>query len=172
VDNPISPYAAAKKASELFCYTYSYLFGISCICLRFFTVYGPNGRPDMAPYLFTKAILTGEKIKKFGDGLTRRDYTYIDDIVEGIIASTKLETKFEIINLGNNKPVSLNKFISTLEKITRKKMKIENYPMQAGDVEQTYADISKAQRLLDWEPKTEFEEGMKKFVQWFIENRL
>jgi len=172
VDHPISPYAATKKAAELIAHTYSHLYGINCIGLRFFTVYGPGGRPDMAPYLFTEAILTDKKIKKFGDGSSRRDYTYIDDIVDGVIAATKLDHPYEIINLGNNTPVSLNQFIQNLEEITNKKMNFDQLEMQPGDVEQTYADISKAQRLLGYQPKTSFKEGLEKFVNWYKENRL
>ena len=172
VDNPISPYAATKKACELIAYTYSHLYGINTIGLRFFTVYGPAGRPDMAPYLFTEAILNDKAINKFGDGTSRRDYTYIDDIVSGVIAALDLDHPYEIINLGNNTPVSLNDFISTLEKITGKTMKIKQVEMQAGDVEQTYADIAKAQKLLNYDPKTSFEEGLTKFVKWYQENRF
>lgn len=172
VNSPISPYAATKKAGEMLCHTYSHLYGINCICLRFFTVYGPNGRPDMAPYIFTKAILEGQQIKKFGDGETRRDYTYIDDIVAGVVASLDLDKKFETINLGNSRPVSLNEFISTLEKITGKQMQIEELPMQAGDVKQTFADISKAQNLLDYQPETSFADGLSLFVKWYQANRL
>lgn len=172
VNEPISPYAATKKAGEMLCHTYSHLYGINCICLRFFTVYGPNGRPDMAPYMFTKAILEGSRIKKFGTGESMRDYTYIDDIVAGIVTSVELDRKFEIINLGNSQPISLNEFIATLEKITDLKMLIEQLPMQAGDVLKTYADISKAKNLLSYEPKTSFEEGLAKFVEWYKLKRL
>jgi len=172
VNEPISPYAASKKSGEMFCHVYAHLFEINCICLRFFTVYGPNGRPDMAPYIFTKAILSNQKIKKFGNGETRRDYTYIDDIAQGVVTSLDLDRKFEIINLGNNQPVSLNEFIATLEKITGKKMQIEQLPMQPGDVEQTFADISKAKKLLSYEPKVSFAEGISKFVTWYKANRL
>ncbi|PIR65033.1 MAG: epimerase [Candidatus Pacebacteria bacterium CG10_big_fil_rev_8_21_14_0_10_36_11] len=171
VNEPISPYAASKKSAEMYCHVYAHLYGIKTACLRFFTVYGPNGRPDMAPYLFTEAILTGKPIKKFGNGETKRDYTYIDDIVSGVVASLNLENKFEIINLGNNNPVSLNEFISTLEEITGLTMKIEQLPMQPGDVEVTYSDISKAQKLLDYQPKTSFKEGMTKFVAWYKAQR-
>lgn len=172
VNAPISPYAATKKAGEMLCYTYSHLYDINCICLRFFTVYGPNGRPDMAPYIFTKAILEGQKIKKFGNGESKRDYTYIDDIVSGVVASVKLNRKFEAINLGNSRPVSLNEFISTLEQITGKQMQIEELPIQAGDVEQTFADISKAQNLLGYQPETSFADGLNLFVKWYQANRL
>jgi UDP-glucuronate 4-epimerase len=169
---PISPYAATKKAAELLAYTYSHLYGINCIGLRFFTVYGPAGRPDMAPYLFTEAILTGRPINKFGDGTTRRDYTYIDDIVAGVAASINIDRRFEIINLGNNSPITLNEFISTLENITGNQMQVIEKEMQPGDVVQTYADIEKAKKLLGFEPKTSFAEGMSKFVEWFKQNRL
>lgn len=172
VNQPISPYAASKKSAEMYCHVYAHLYGIKTACLRFFTVYGPNGRPDMAPYLFTEAILTGKPIKKFGNGETKRDYTYIDDIVSGVVASLKLESQFEVINLGNNQPVSLNEFISTLEEITGLTMKIEQLAMQPGDVEVTYADISKAQKLLGYQPKTSFKEGMTKFVAWYKANRV
>lgn len=172
VNEPISPYAATKKAGEMLCHTYSHLFGINCICLRFFTVYGPNGRPDMAPYIFTKAILEGQKIKKFGDGQSRRDYTYVDDIVSGVVASLELDHKFEIFNLGNSSPISLNEFIAALEKVTGLTMQIEQLPMQPGDVEQTFADISKAKELLGYEPKTSFADGIAKFVEWYKLKRL
>jgi len=172
VNEPISPYAASKKSAEMYCHVYSHLYGIQSVCLRFFTVYGPNGRPDMAPYLFTKAILSGQTIKKFGNGETKRDYTYVTDIVDGIVASLKLDRQFEVINLGNNNPVSLNEFIATLEEITDLKMKIEQLPMQPGDVDITYADITKAQKLLNYQPKTSFKDGMTKFVTWYKENRL
>lgn len=171
VNEPISPYAASKKSAEMYCHVYAHLYGIKTTCLRFFTVYGPNGRPDMAPYLFTEAILSGQPIKKFGNGETRRDYTYIDDIVSGVVASLKLENQFEVINLGNNQPVSLNEFIATLEEITGLKMRIEQLPMQPGDVEVTYADISKAQKLLGYQPQTSFKEGMTRFVTWYKTQR-
>ncbi len=171
-NQPISPYAATKKASEMLAHTYAHLYDINCIALRFFTVYGPAGRPDMAPYLFTEAILTGKPIKKFGDGNTRRDYTYIDDVVAGVVAAVGLDHRFEIINLGNNKPITLNEFIATLEEITDKTMKIEQHQLQPGDVEQTFADITKAQKLLGFNPSTRFKEGLAKFVSWYQENRL
>lgn len=171
-NQPISPYAATKKATEELAHTYAHLYGFNTIGLRFFTVYGPAGRPDMAPYLFTEAILTGQPINKFGDGTTKRDYTYIDDIVAGVVASTTLDRPFEIINLGNNTPISLNEFIATLEKITGKTMLINQHEVPPGDVDQTYADISKAQELLNFSPQTSFEDGMKTFVSWFEQHRL
>jgi UDP-glucuronate 4-epimerase len=172
VNEPISPYAATKKSGEMLCYTYAKLYGIKTSCLRFFTVYGPKGRPDMAPYIFTKALIEGGEIKKFGDGNSERDYTYIDDIVTGIEKLIEEEFDFEIFNLGNNKPVSLNDFIDLLEKITDKKANIVPCLNQPGDVRKTYADIDKAKKLLDWEPRTSLEEGLKNFVSWYRENRL
>lgn len=170
VDNPISPYAATKKAAELLCHTYHHLYKMKITCLRFFTVYGPRGRPDMAPYLFTDLISKGKPIHKFGDGTTQRDYTYIADIVKGVIVAIDRELDFEIINLGNNKPVMLNDFIQVIEKTTGKKAIIKEMPMQPGDVDITYADISKASKLLGYKPETSIEEGMKKFVEWYKEN--
>lgn len=172
VNKPISPYAATKKAGEMLCHTYAYLYGIKTTCLRFFTVYGPKGRPDMAPYLFTKAIINGETINQFGDGTTRRDYTYIDDIVQGILAALVKPFAFEIINLGNNTPVSLNEFLELLQEIIGKKAKIVKMPMQPGDVDQTYADIEKANKLLGYKPTTSFKQGLTKFVKWYREKRV
>lgn len=171
-DKPISPYAATKRAAELLAFTYYHLFGIKSVGLRFFTVYGERGRPDMAPYIFAEKILKGEKIKRFGDGSTRRDYTYVSDIVEGVISAIEADLEHEIINLGNNQPITLNEFISAIEKAAGKKAQIEECPVQPGDVEQTYADISKAGRLLGWKPKTPFQDGIERFVSWFKENRL
>ena len=167
VDFPISPYAASKKACELFCYTYSHLYGLNVTCLRFFTVYGPRGRPDMAPFLFTKLISEGKSIKMFGDGNTKRDYTYISDVVDGIISALNKNLRFEIINLGNNKPVSLKEFISIIEKVLGKKAKIKKEKIPEGDVPLTFADIEKAKKLLDYNPKVSIEEGMKKFIEWY-----
>ncbi len=164
--NLVSPYAVTKRAGELMCKCYHSLYDLDVVCLRFFTVYGPSGRPDMAPFMFTKKIMEGTPINKFGDGTTQRDYTFISDIVEGIIGSMKLKG-FEIINLGNNNPVSLNEFIKTIEKMTGKQAIINQMPMQPGDVPITYADISKAKKLIGYEPKIKLEEGMKKFFDWF-----
>lgn len=172
VNKPISPYAATKKAAEMLCHTYAHLYKIKTTCLRFFTVYGPKGRPDMAPYLFTKAILTGEKINRFGNGQSQRDYTYVDDIVSGIIKTIDKIFDFEILNLGNNQPVSLNNFIQTIENLTDEKAQIINLPTQAGDVAKTYADISKAKKILNWQPKTDLSTGLKKFIDWYKTNRL
>jgi len=172
VNEPVSPYAATKKAAEMLCYTYSHLHNLQVTCLRFFTVYGPAGRPDMAPYLFTKAMLSDQPINKFGDGTTERDYTYIDDIVAGVVAAVEKPFRFEVINLGNNTPVSLNEFITTLEEITGKKAKINQMGMQPGDVDKTYADIAKARKLLGYKPETSIKGGLEKFVEWYRENRM
>lgn len=167
VDWPISPYAATKRAAELLGYTYHHLFGMSFIALRFFTVYGPRGRPDMAPYLFTEAILTGRPIRMFGDGSSSRDYTYIDDIVQGVLAALDGTWGYEIVNLGNNRTVLLRDFIALIERITGRKAEIVQEPMPPGDVPRTCADITKAQRLLGYAPQTPIEVGMEQFVAWY-----
>lgn len=160
-----SPYACSKMAMELFAKTYYQLYGISNIGLRFFTVYGPRGRPDMAPFKFLNSIKEGKEILKYGDGTTSRDYTYVDDIVSGIVSAldNKKKIKCEIYNLGNSNPVSLNKFIELCEKVSNKKAKIKQVGEQLGDVPHTYADINKAKRDLDYNPKTKLEDGLKKF---------
>jgi len=165
---PISPYAATKLGGENLCRYYHEQYGLHITCLRFFTVYGPSGRPDMAPYLFTQKIHKGETIKRFGDGTTKRDYTYVSDIVDGVIAAIKKPLGYEIINLGNNQPVELNTFIATIEKILDKKALIEELPEQPGDVPITYANIDKAKNLLGYEPKTSIEEGMQNFINWYL----
>lgn len=167
VNQPISPYATTKRTCELFCYTYHNLCKINTLILRFFNVYGPRNRPDMAHFTFTKAIFEGTLIKKYGDGSVSRDYTYIDDIVEGIALSLNKNLGFEIINLGNNQPVTLTRMIETLETYTGKKAVTQDAPLPAGDVVRTYADISKAKKMLGWEPKTSYEEGVKKLVEWY-----
>lgn len=170
--NPISPYAATKKSGEALCHAYSYLYKMPITCLRFFTVYGPCGRPDMAPYKFVDRIAHEMQIEMFGDGTTRRDYTYVSDIVSGVVKSMDLSKEFEIINLGCGNPIKLKDFISVIEKNLGKKAKIVRKEMQAGDVEQTYADISKARKLLGYSPKVKVEEGMKIFCDWYTKNRF
>lgn len=173
IDKPISPYAATKRAGELVCYTYYKLYKINVLCLRLFTVYGPAGRPDMAPYKFTKLIFEGKEVPMYGDGASYRDYTFIDDIVFGILSSidfVRSEGGYEIFNLGNSNTVKLNYLILTIEKLLGKKAKIKRLPPQPGDVEKTYADISKAKKLLGYNPKTKIEEGMARFVKWYKEN--
>lgn len=166
-DSPISLYAATKKANELIAHTYHHLYGMNCTGLRFFTVYGPWSRPDMAMILFADSIVKGEKIKVFNEGKMKRDFTYIDDIVNGIILSLEKCAPFEIINLGNSKPVLLSYMISLLEKEMGKTVEKEMLPIQPGDVLETYADTSKAKELLGWEPVVEIEEGISSFVSWY-----
>lgn len=167
VNHPISPYAATKKAGELICHTYHHLYHLNIICLRFFTVYGPSGRPDMAPYKFTRKILAGEEISMFGDGSSQRNYTYIDDITEGIYSALNKDFGYEIINLGGSQLISLKNFISLIENISGRKAKIKQVGEQSGDMPITSADISKAKRLLDYCPKTDIKKGMNIFIDWF-----
>ncbi|HEY5138861.1 MAG TPA: GDP-mannose 4,6-dehydratase, partial [Methylococcales bacterium] len=167
VDNPISPYAATKKTGELLCYTYHHLFNIDMVCLRFFTVYGPRQRPDLAIHKFAKIIERGEEIPVFGDGSMMRDFTYVDDIIDGVMAAMRVCEGYEIYNLGESRPVRLDDLISAIEKAFGKKAKIKRLPQQPGDVMRTYADVSKAVTKLGYEPKTSLEDGLKKFVEWF-----
>lgn len=168
VTEPISQYAATKSAGEQFCYTYHKLYGISIVCLRFFTVYGPRQRPDLAIHKFTNLISENKPIPVFGDGTTKRDYTFIDDIISGIKAAIAYNsTPYEIINLGGGEPVSLSRMIEVIEKTLGKKAIIDRKPMQKGDVDKTVADISKAQRLLGYNPQTRFVDGIAKFVEWW-----
>jgi UDP-glucuronate 4-epimerase len=167
VDRPISPYAATKKACELFCYTYHHLYRIPVTALRFFTVYGPRQRPDLAIHKFTARILAGREIEVFGDGAASRDYTYIDDVLGGVVAAIDRCEGYEIINLGSRHPVRLDEMIRTLEEAIGKKAKLHRLPTQPGDVERTFADVSKAKRLLGYEPGITFAEGVSRFVTWF-----
>ncbi|MBR3753490.1 MAG: NAD-dependent epimerase [Clostridia bacterium] len=175
VDNPISLYAATKKSNELMAYTYSHLFGIPATGLRFFTVYGPAGRPDMAYFSFTKKILAGEPIKLFNYGELERDFTYIDDIVEGImniiptVPEEKNGARAKVYNIGNNKPVALKEFVAALEDAIGVKAKIEYLPMQPGDVYRTYADISELEKDFGFRPQTDIRTGLKKFAEWYKE---
>lgn len=169
VDMPISLYAASKKANELIAHSYHHLFGMNCTGLRFFTVYGPYGRPDMALFLFTKAILEDKAIKIFNHGKIKRDFTYIDDIVAGILSALYHSYHYEIFNLGNNRSVELNYFIETIEKNIGKIAKKEMLAMQAGDVAETFADIKKSKAKLNFKPQTSIEEGIKKFLNWYKE---
>ena len=168
---PISPYAMTKLAGEGAGHVYSKLYNLPFVALRFFTVYGPGQRPDLAIHKFTKALLQGEPITMFGDGSTSRDYTFVDDTVQGILAAINYDqTLFEIINLGNNYTVSLKELIDHLEKITGKKANIVQQPEQPGDVPRTFADISKAQRLLNYNPQTKIEQGLQQFYDWYKAN--
>lgn len=168
---PVSPYAATKLCNENDAYVYSTLFGLPTVGLRFFTAYGPSGRPDMAPFLFTKWIEEGIPLKRFGDGTTSRDYTYIDDIVQGVTAALDCDALCEVFNLGNSKTITLNEFIALLEKILGKKAVIDEYPRQPGDVRRTFADISHAKAKLGYAPSVDIEDGMRRFVQWYREQK-
>ena len=165
----ISPYAVTKRVGELFCYAYHHLYGLNIFCLRFFTVYGPRQRPEMAIHKFTRLIHEGEQIPLFGDGTSRRDYTYIDDIVEGIMGAVRNLGGYEIFNLGESKTIPLRGLVSLLEGALGKKAVVEELPEQPGDVPITYADISKARRLLGYDPQVGIEEGVERFVRWFQE---
>lgn len=187
VDHPISLYAATKKSNELMAHAYSHLFNIPVTGLRFFTVYGPFGRPDMALFLFTKAIFAGEPIKVFNKGNMVRDFTYIDDIIEGVVrvmnhipkadfnaevnndAGSSTVAPYKVYNIGNNNPVELEHYIQTLEKNIRKKAIKEYLPLQAGDVPKTYADVDDLMRDVGFKPATTVEEGISKFVEWYKE---
>ena len=167
VREPISPYAATKSSCEQICYTYMHLYGINTVCLRFFTVYGPRQRPDLAINKFTHLIEDGQPIPMYGDGNTCRDYTYVDDIVDGICAAIEYnKTSYEIINLGGGEPITLKNMIETIEKTLNKKAIIDHLPMQPGDVDKTICDWSKAKALLSYAPKTSFAEGISKFINW------
>lgn len=167
VTEPISPYAATKSACEQLCYTWHHLYGINVVALRFFTVYGPRQRPDLAISKFCRLIDEGKPIQMYGDGTTKRDYTFIEDIVAGIKASIAYDkTGFEIINLGGGEPITLKKMIATIEESIGKKAEIEHLPMQPGDVEKTVCDYTKAQKLLNYKPNTSFAEGIAKYVAW------
>jgi UDP-glucuronate 4-epimerase len=163
----ISPYAVTKRAGELFCYAYHHLYGLNISCLRFFTVYGPCQRPEMAIHKFARLIHQGERIPLFGDGTSRRDYTYIDDIIEGIMGAIQNLKGYDIFNLGESQTTPLRDLISLLEQALGKKATIEELPEQPGDVPITYADITKARRLLGYAPQVGIEEGVQRFVRWF-----
>jgi len=167
VDYPVSPYAASKKAGELLCHTYHHLYGIEIFCLRFFTVYGPRQRPDLAINKFVKALLSDNEISFYGTGNTFRDYTYIDDVLQGILKAADKIRGFEIFNLGESGTVTLSRLVSLLEKLTGRKAKINYLPMQEGDVLQTYADINKAREILDYNPVTDIESGLSKYLEWY-----
>ena len=171
VASPISPYAATKAAGELFCHTYSHLYGLPVVCLRFFTVYGPRQRPDLAIHKFARLITEGRPIPVYGDGSTERDYTYVDDIVSGVLAALAYDkTRFEIVNLGNSRTVSLSRLIALMEAALGQPALIDRQPLQPGDVPRTYADTAKSRELLGYAPDTPIEEGIRRFVAWFKES--
>ncbi len=187
VDHPVSLYAATKKANELMAHTYSHLYGIACTGLRFFTVYGPWGRPDMALFLFTKAIVEGRPIQVFNHGKMKRDFTYIEDIIEGVVRVIEAPPEgneawdgsapdpsfsyapYRLFNIGNNQPVELMEFISEIEKALNRKAKLEFLDLQPGDVPETYADVSDLMNSFGFRPDTPLEKGIREFVKWYAE---
>ena len=171
INKPISPYATTKRTGELLCYNYHHLYGLRTACLRFFTVYGPAQRPEMAIHKFTNLIANGEPITMYGDGSSRRDYTYIDDIIDGVVASMDLAPAFEILNLGGAETTSLSDLVNWIAEELAVEPKIEYLPDQPGDVPITYADVSKAERLFGYSPKVSIREGIRRFVAWYRESR-
>ncbi len=169
ISTPVSPYAATKRAGELFCFTYSHLYKLPVTCLRFFTVYGERGRPEMAVARFTRLIDEGREVQVFGDGTAKRDFTYIGDIINGLLKAVYKNFPYEIINLGESRTVEVRRLISVIEEKLGKKAKIKYLPPAPGDVPVTYADVSKAMRLLGYEPGVPIEEGVERYVRWFIE---
>jgi len=169
VDNPISPYAATKKAGELICHTYHHLYGMDIACLRYFTVYGPRQRPEMAIHQFTRLIHQGKKVTLFGDGSSRRDYTYIEDAIEGTMGALGKKHGFEVYNIGESQTISLTELIQMIEKQVGQKALIEYLPAQPGDVARTYADIRKASERLAYRPKIDILEGLSRFLRWYLE---
>jgi UDP-glucuronate 4-epimerase len=167
VNRPISPYAATKVAKEVLAYTYHHLYGLNCTGLRFFTVYGPRGRPDMAPYLFTKWIAEGQPLRQFGDGSSQRDYTFVTDIVAGVVAAIDADLPYELINLGRGETIYLTDFIQVIEEIVGKDATIVQEPPKPGDVPITFADIAKARELLGYEPTVSVVDGMNQFWKWY-----
>jgi len=177
-NRPLSPYAASKKAAETLCYTYHYLYGLDIVVLRYFTVYGPAGRPDMSLFRFVQWVFEGRPVIVYGDGTQSRDFTYVDDIARGTLAALSFlqspirNSKFEIINLGSDRPVALMDALRTVESLVGKRAHVEYRPRHPADVPATWADITKARTLLDWSPQTPLEEGVACLVAWYRENRL
>ncbi len=173
VDRPISPYAATKKAGELLCHTATHLHGFACVCLRFFTVYGPRQRPDLAIRKFARLMTEGREVPMFGDGSTERDYTYIDDILDGIEGSLRYAREnpgsYEVVNLGESRTISLRHMIDTVADVFGVRPNVVQHPLQPGDVTRTYADISHARELFGYNPTTGFREGVERFAEWFNE---
>jgi len=169
IHHPISPYAATKRACELHSFTHHHLYGIPTACLRFFTVYGPRQRPEMAIHKFVRAILRGEAIPFYGDGSSRRDYTYIDDIVDGVVRSLDRCEGYEIYNLGESDTTSLSELVALIGEVCGREPALDRQPSQPGDVQITYADVSKARRMLDYDPCTSMRDGIERFVQWYRE---
>ncbi len=172
VQNPVSPYAATKRSSELMLYSQSFLTGLPVTCLRFFTAYGERGRPEMAVANFTRLINEGLEIPLFGDGSARRDFTYIGDIISGVISAIRKPTSFEIINLGESETITVSELISFIETSLGKKAKIDYLPSVAGDVSVTFADITKARKMLCYNPKVKIEDGIERYVRWYLDKGI
>jgi len=167
VDDPISPYAATKKAGELLCHTYHHLYRLPVTCLRFFTVYGPRQRPDLAIHKFVRLIEEGQPIPVFGDGTMQRDFTYIDDIIDGVLKAVERCSGYRIYNLGESRPVALDDLIAAIEKALGKRATIQRLPLQPGDVMRTFADVSAAKRDLGYDPSVDLDTGLARFVEWY-----
>jgi UDP-glucuronate 4-epimerase len=172
ISRPVSPYAATKRANELMAYAYHHLHGLAVTCLRYFTVYGPRQRPEMAIHLFTERLARGLPVPRYGDGSTARDYTYVDDIVEGTLAALDAAPPFEIVNLGGCRTTTLQHLIELIAAALGTEPRFEALPMQPGDVPITFADAAKAKRLWGWEPHVPIEEGIRRFVEWYRANRM
>ncbi len=171
IARPVSPYAVTKRANELMAYSYHHLFGLAVTCLRFFTVYGPRQRPEMAIYHFTEKLSRGEAVPRYGDGSTARDYTYVDDIVDGTLAALDAAAPFEIVNLGGSRTTTLNRLIELIAGALDVAPLVHELPPQPGDVPITFADVSKARRLWGWEPRVPIERGIERFVDWYRRHR-
>ena len=167
VQSPMSPYAASKIAAEAVCYTFHHLYDMHITCLRFFTVYGPRQRPDLAINKFVRLMFAGQPIPMYGDGSSSRDYTFIDDIVRGVMAAVERDFDFAVINIGSSRPVKLREMIAAIERVTGITAKIEQLPPQPGDMPHTYADITRAKEMLGWQPQVTLEEGLAEFVRWW-----
>jgi UDP-glucuronate 4-epimerase len=173
IHQPVSPYAATKRAGELLSYTYHHLYGLPVTCLRFFTVYGPRQRPEMAIHKFVRAVFSGQPIPFFGDGSTRRDYTYVGDIVDGVVRALDRCAGYEVYNLGESRTISLSELVAAIEQACGRKARLERQPLQPGDVLVTYADVGKARARLGYAPRVALEEGLARFVAWYrAENAL
>jgi UDP-glucuronate 4-epimerase len=171
VDHPISPYAATKKAGEVICHSFHHLFGMDITCLRFFTVYGPRQRPEMAIHKFARLMQEGEEIEQFGDGGSARDYTYVGDIVEGVVRSLRRCSGYRILNLGGSQTLTLKELVQKIGDGLGVLPRVKQLPMQPGDVMRTWADITQAERELGWRPEVQIDDGLKQFLQWFREQR-
>lgn len=167
ITRPVSPYAASKVAGEALCYTMHHLYRLPIVGLRFFTVFGPRQRPDLAINKFVRLMLAGQPLPVFGDGTSSRDYTFVSDIVRGIVAALEADLTYEVVNLGNSAPVTLSELIATLESVMGCRAEIERLPDQPGDVPRTYASTAKALRLLDWQPQVSLRDGLERFVEWY-----